>query len=473
MRKMTMVILSGFMVLASLLGASRSAWASTCGPPAGGQVNCTAANVTQLNQTFATADADTLNTYNVYLNAGTYNLTQSLELQKGSVNLFGDVNAYLVNAAKYVLDGGNQVQPFVVYTTQNSGFHPYLNLVGLTVQNGHNPSPVGRGGCIQATYGEVDLDGVVVQNCHAVGLGGGIDADGGSYVQVYSSLIQNNYTDSIKNGTCGGGAFTSGGGVAVVAGGYAQIQYSAIIGNQACRAGGLDVEGGTLDLENSTVAENTGISRAGALRVLGPSNVTLLFNTIVENSGATKPCNNSCSADPNGAGGIVFDTFANGAAQFFGNIVAYNTIMYSNNTIQSGLATLRDCDSFNTAILTTIPGFEYSTNVMGRAGSCQLGAWWGVNTIKSFGNVTNMGLNHIANATLNLDGGEEGTLPAYKPMPGAFFLGQFGLHNAIGKGGNASGSCPSSDERIFFRDDYGSGQCDVGAYELNGTAQFN
>ena len=370
---------------------------------------------------------------------------------------------------QYVLDGGGKLQ-LIKLIAKDSNSYPYLNLFGLTLQNGKNPDTTfGRGGCIIAQNGEVDIQQAVIQNCHAV-MAAGIDADGGSAVLMWTSIVQNNTLNSIVNNSCGGGAFTAGGGLSVLGGAY--VYGSAFINNQACRGGGIDLEGGYLDLENSTIAQNSVVSRGAGVRFVGAtSGATLLFNTIVENKASTKACGTTCTADPGGGAGLMFDGFTGGYVELRGNIVAYNTIAFSGNTPVSGLATLRDCDapSTNFNVYANSPYFAYSTNVIGYAGTCNWGSQWAISSTPTFGDVTTLGLNHMANATYGKDSGGNvgGSLPAYKPLSTAFFLGQYGLHN---NSGTTTAPCVGGDQRGYARNDESSGlRCDVGSYELNGT----
>jgi hypothetical protein len=464
-----------------LLGASKSAQAALCNqdPNVSTFKNCNITDVTTLNTAFAQADADPANTYNLYLAKKTYVLTKTLNLTQGAIYLYGERGGAFSTANQYVLDGAAKFQIFSVIA-KSSSVYPYLSVVGVTAQNGANVSPIGRGGCIIAQGGEVDLQEAVVQNCHSVGYGGGIDADGGSFVLMDTSIVQNNYNDSAKDpikGSCGGGQFTAGGGFSVVAGGSAAVYRSSIISNRGCRGGGFDLEGGSLTVANSTIAQNTGVMRGGAFRVLdASSSFSFLFNTIVENKSGTKSCGSPgssiCTADPNGAAGIAFDSFTGGTAELRGNIIAYNTIDFYNGNHQTGFASLRDCDTFfntNLNIYNNSPYFQYSTNVITFGGNCNLtNGWWGVFSSSTFGDVTTLGLNHMANATCAQSVG--GSLPAYKPLSTAFFLGQYGLHDGS-NGGTTTGAPAVSDQRGYGRNDESHGlRCDVGSYQLHGGA---
>jgi hypothetical protein len=451
------------------LGFAASAQAAVCtqDPNVPGYMTCNVGDVTSLNSAFALADADVTKTYNIYLAKGTYPLTSTLNLVQGSINLFGEPGGAFSTVGQYVLDGGGNKQLFHLLA-KDANSYPYLNIVGVTVQNGKNANTInGRGGCIFVQNGEVDIQEGIVQNCHAV-MAGGIDVDGGGTLLMWTSIVQNNTLNSIVNNTCGGGAFTAGGGITIL--GAAFIYGSSIVNNQACRGGGIDIEGGYLELQNSTIAKNTGASRGGGLRaVSSTSSFSLLFNTIVENKAGTKACGNSCASDPNGGAGIEFEGFTGGHAELRGNIIVYNTVSFVGNTAVSQLASLRDCDALNSNLqASNSTYFAYSTNLLGVRSTCNLPNWWGIAATTTFSSLATFGLNAMTPAKYSTSVG--GSLPAYQPKSTASFLGQYGLHDSTG--GNVTRPCIGGDQRGYIRNDESFGlRCDIGSYELNGTPQ--
>jgi hypothetical protein len=192
------------------------------------------------------------------------------------------------------------------------------------------------------------------------------------------------------------------------------INAATIYGNDAKRnGGGLHIQGGTIEIINSTFAENTAgtIGRGGAINVGPSSNISLLNATIERNN-----------ADL--GGGIWKD----------GSVEIKNTIVANSSTTADDGTHSLDCDG---------PAFVASLghNLISD-GSCVDGL-----------NTTDQ---RNTNPTLSFIDENGGPTPTLMPLPGS---------PAIDKGDNAG--CPARDQRGAQRP-VGSA-CDVGAVEF-GTA---
>ncbi len=459
-------------IIVSVLGSMTLGFCATasaapvCTQPDSWDINCNVADVASLTSAFAMADANPSITYNIFLAPNTYFPTSPLVLTAGSVNLFGETGGAFSRANQYIIDGNGNKQVFQVHGTSPS-YVPLLNLVGLTVQNGEGVETE-HGGCIYTDNAELELQEVIIQNCHGV-MGAAVAVDGGAGMSMWTSIIRNNSLNNFipRLNTCGGGLFTAGGGIVIQGG--ANISQSSIVYNQACRGGGIWVWNGYLDLENSTLAQNLAVSRGGGILFTGPpTQATMLFNTIVENRAGTRSCGSNCSSDSNGGAGFEFDTGVGAHFELRGNIVVYNTVAFRGTTAVSGLSSLRDCDKSNGTNLQvrTSAGtfFAFFDNMLGVQGSCNLPTtWYNVSATRTFSTLATFGLNAMADVPYS---GLGGSLPAYKPTASAAFLGTYNTN----RNGNTSGDCLAVDQRGYVRNDQSFGlRCDIGSYELNGT----
>lgn len=183
-----------------------------------------------------------------------------------------------------------------------------VSMSGLTIQGGDTKND--GGGIHISGQVTLTLDSVIVQNNHAIGMGGGIDYDGALIIR--NSAIVSNTTGFfgggingspfadlllLQNSTVGNNtAALAGGGLAILAG-DAQLFNDTIVFNVASphlelpvSAGGIAGPLGPIDIRNSILAPNFGTFQPGDTRIFGESDCTgTLHSTSTSIIGSANP----------------------------------------------------------------------------------------------------------------------------------------------------------------------------------------
>lgn len=176
-------------------------------------------------------------------------------------------------AGKTIIDGNGLDRVFTIATL--SGPESVVSLHDLTITGGDDVYAAGGGGAID-TGDDLLLDRVTIQN-NTGRYGGGLSIDTNAYVVIDGSTIVDNTSTGT---TIGGGAIFAGGGA-------------------------------TVQITNSTIAQNSADAIGGGIVVYPGGQVSLAFDTITDNHAAT------------GGGGIAF----NGGGTYFirDSIISDNT----------------------------------------------------------------------------------------------------------------------------------------------------
>jgi hypothetical protein len=155
-------------------------------------------------------------------------------------------------------------------------------VAGLTLTGGGN---VGAGGAAQVAAGtQLNLYDVIVKDNVATNSGGGIE-NGGNVALFHTTVTGNR----VVNG--------SGGGITSAASSNMAIFSSTISGNNASANGGGITSAGSLQLQSTTIADNTAAAGGGLYQQSAPSAATLLMNTILgPNAGGS--CGGSIAGIP-------------------------------------------------------------------------------------------------------------------------------------------------------------------------------
>lgn len=395
---------------------------------------------------FATANANPTNYYDVYLSARTYRPSTRLNLTRGRMRLNGDRS----NPGRMVLDGQNARTVVQVWGESQSANRPSLEMNGVLIRNGMGTDAAGvvGGGGVRVIYGDAYLSYCIIRKNQANLWGSGIFAQEAT-LDLYHVLVDSNTNTQFQ--TCGGGMTSSGGGVGV-ANGYTYITNSAIVGNKACRGAGLNVGGtGYVRVENTTISGNEAKRRGGGVFQQGGSNDLIMrFNTITNNTAGTGGSGTELAY----GAGLGLWSFQ-GTTQFYGNILAKNTMVSSSNP---GGYRGNDCYAEGG---NTLFNPIYNDNIVGIVDNCSfyLGAAgsWGIGW-------SGAPWDPLLDA-LALRGSNDGfQTPVHMPQSGSTAIAMYQAD------GTLDGGCPYYDQREFRRPNaMSSGICDIGAAEVGGV----
>ena len=434
------------LVLIGVAGATRAAEAAT--------VVRNVSTVAQLYSEFAAADNDPNNLHEIHLAAGTYRLIcptsgdslttrGSLKLNKGNVLLIGAGND-LMNASGYVIDGGwgaTRCSSIVTMRQPNaSPTVPTLEVRGVYMQNSANIATAGSAIDIRAGRLYFNYSRLLHVTADATG-GAGISGVQAT-ISIRRSMIDGAVMEDYGSGICGTGVFSWGGALYLSAS-SGTISESTLIGGYACRGGGIAFSSSAstdlLAITNSTIAFNGADVSGGGIYATGPGKVTLLSNTIANNSAAS----GSVGSDQHVArfgGGVAFDGLT-GKLTATGNIIAENSVT---NPLKSDATTpiqdAYDCFFDKTSFTVTA-----SNNLVGRQGNC---------TFFPLGRLVGR-INARVNPRLDM----------FDIVP-TVWPGLVGMYSGLMPGsvaikGNA-GTCEIEDERGTLR---APTACDLGAYQ--------
>jgi Ca2+-binding RTX toxin-like protein len=396
----------------------------------------------------------------------------------------------------------------LINAVAEDGQASFLELRSLTLRGGRN-TLTGSGsigssaaGGVALSDGGLILDGVVVRDNIARGVGTGVAVGLAQYLIVTDSVVADNVneqavttngrncevdSDCGTDGVCGparvcrqcetnsdcAGGTCNGSGVCVrcTAGGDAggltgmgggiwaggvdtvEITRSAIVRNKASDAGGMMVNSsGAVSISNSTFAQNEGAGRGGGLRVYGGSSLSLEFNSFIRNLAGNGDA--ICDNCEFGAGIDIQQSPDPRTVSAFGNIFAENEF-----------GTCGDCT------------FERSPDCHFDAGVTLSPGSQGLNLVGTGG----MDCSALGDPAADPLIGEQGSaLPAgILGVPGTDIFSSVTQVNALQTGSPAvdaypadaslpvgAPECPVDDQRRAIRPQ--TGPCSLGAYELNG-----
>lgn len=324
-----------------------------------------------------------------------------------------------------IIDGGNGTSSSCamgnedrVMEISNAGI---VLLQGVTIQNGAVTSSGGySGGGVYvhsedpSTPSSLTLDNVVLSGNSASTYGGGL-------YSVEATVVM---TDSTVSGNF---ASLNGGGMYVGTSSSVSLTGSTVSGNNADRNGaGLYAFGSTLALNNSTVASNSSSNYGGGMYATNFASVTLDNSTV------------SANTANNRGGGLSSN--ANSTIRLKSTIVAGNTDLTSVNDDcyrgSSSTGSLIDSYGYNfipqtTCMAACATGFDCATDVTDGLG-LSLGA---------------LGNNGGSTETMALDADDTGVVD-------------------LGSCTTIDSTSVTVDQRNYNRDS----TCDIGAFELSGTA---
>jgi CSLREA domain-containing protein len=190
----------------------------------------------------------------------------------------------------------------------------------LSVQNGRL-SPSGNGGGIY-NGGTLSLDAVTVQDSYAYGDGGGVYNAAGRSLTITNSTLRNNFAE------------INGGGLANY--GTATLTSSSIVQqNQAAHSGGGIFNEGKLVVQDSTIGANKGSDGSGGGIAVGTNGTATVTNsTIRDNNAAWDNPANAGGVDSNGGPVQLFSSTVvqnvGGTGGITGNITITNTTVTDN-----------------------------------------------------------------------------------------------------------------------------------------------
>ncbi|MEM7111260.1 MAG: choice-of-anchor D domain-containing protein [Chloroflexota bacterium] len=269
------------------------------------------ANDCSLRGAISKANADTANAYTISLPAGTYTLagTGDNVNATGDLDVTHDLTITGAGTGSTIIDGNGGDRVLHVSGTTSS-----FVLSNLTIQNGS-----GTGGGINITAVSVapsiNLSDIVLRN-NSGGSGGGIYYNpnqigssmtlnrvevsgnsvthygGGVYVRGSGVSITNSTLSGNSAGNMGGGLYLRNTGCCA---GNATLTHVTIANNSAGSGGGLYKQGGSFNIQNSLIANNTGSDCGGVL-------TSQDYNLIEDVSGCTisgTTTNNITGVDPN------------------------------------------------------------------------------------------------------------------------------------------------------------------------------
>jgi RHS repeat-associated protein/CSLREA domain-containing protein len=257
------------------------------------------------------------------------------------------------------------------------------------------------------TAGTISISNITIQGGSQTGAGGGGIRSINSSLTLSHVVISGNQTANN-----GGGIFVQGGSL--------NITDSAVVNNSASYGGGFLNDSSAVTLTNVTISGNSSVDSGGGIRVTN-TGTTNLLNVTITNNTADSDSNNT------GEGGGIF--YSAGTVTFKNTIIAGN--------IDASTTTIRpDCSG-------TIQSLGH--NLIGDKTGCTVTATTG-DLFGASGSSINPQLGPLQN-----NGGNT--------MTHALLSGSPAIDS-----GDSSG-CPIIDQRGFSRD----AMCDMGAYELGAT----
>jgi hypothetical protein len=295
-RLLGIAALAGFCLPAGLATPAQAATASLyAAPSAAGTGDCSSpANACSIETAVTNANAmPVADSVRIELASGTYPLPSPSPTAL-SITFAGPSLTFEAGSGTPILDGMSTVRLLSVGSTSN------VTIDGLEIKSG---ATAGLGGGIQNS-GTLTVKNSTFSS-NSAGNGGGIANAAGATLTVQSSTFSDNTTTGV-----GGGAIISsgpttversaiinntapinGGGINVQSSGTVTVTSSTIAGNTSGGLGGGLSNLGTLDVQASTITDNTGSN--GAAIATGNSNVTFAADIIAAQSsgGACSPAN--------------------------------------------------------------------------------------------------------------------------------------------------------------------------------------
>jgi hypothetical protein len=290
----------------------------------------------------AAGDTDTID-------LSTLTSCSTITLQSGEIH-FTMPNLYIVgnNSARKTISGNHASRVF------NHAATGTLEIDYLTIASGTYQGAGAAGGCI-ASAGTVKMTGSTVTGCTAkqtaaavagnYALGGGVFA--GKGMELKGSVISGNVASAANaansGGALGGGVFVGHfGGVPTLSNlklKYATIEDNTVTppppgGAYQSRGGGVFVQAGSIDMENSTVSGNYAPAGGGLYQTAaGLSTTVLISNSTISGNNAKGSGNGS------GVGGLQMA----GPLQILNSTIAFNSGNFggvrasTTSTIQSSI----------------------------------------------------------------------------------------------------------------------------------------
>jgi Right handed beta helix region len=399
--------------------------------------------------------------------AGTYTLTNgNYEVFLGGaypIGIFGLY--YLPNVSTPITVNGDPSGGTIIEQTQPGLNNLFVYSFDATINN--ITFRGGTGGIYVANGGFVVGQGTTLNNVTIENAGVGLYRSSNpvytvSRITINNSLIQNNQSgiynfecapsfelipslyinnSVIKNNVNISSQWKAGG---IYSCGHTEIKNSEISGNSGALYGGVYLTGNTPDtisvIENTTIANNTGTGASGSVGGLGIQETNTFVD--VNGGGITYILNSNVRLTNNT---IAFNT-ASGISDFF---TQAPTLVAQNNLIVASNPSLLTCQ----LLVSTLPQTVTNQNNISNSSSC---SGFLSNTFPSSGISPALATNTNTRASVGSGsiGGKAQTL--------ALTAGS----SALNIGNNTT--CSTTDQRDIARPQIGV--CDVGAYELPGTA---
>lgn len=220
------------------------------------------------------------------------------------------------NSASTIIDANQLDRVLIVDSLRSSQIN------SVTLRGGNSPD-VG-GGIVNA--GTLDLNSVIVSSNHAALQGGGIYNSGVLKIG-YSSVTDNNTPDN-------------GGGINSDGNGSLTLTASTVASNNGYQGGGL-YNGGSLKINNSTIAQNQAAIAGGGIFAAQAASASALIHS------STIAFNRAYTQDPGDGGGIYI---------LSGSSVTLRNSLLAGNYYYGQPDAFEDCYTDGTAVLNTFSG---------------------------------------------------------------------------------------------------------------------
>lgn len=306
---------------------------------------------------------NTAGTDTIVFDAGIFGAAQTITLTSDLVitnSVNSNVNITGPGANLLTVSGGGASKIFTITET------PVVSISGMTLTNGNSvgTAPGNTFGGAVYNQGDLTLTNVIVTGNTSLSDGGGLYNSVSDSMTLNNCVISNNISNSDNNTSGNGGGLHSEGGSPVL-----NVSGSVFSNNTAQNGrtgGGLQIDGGTITITNSTFSGNTASSSGGGIS-MSLATVNITGSTISGNISTTSS-----------GGGIS---------------LASSTLTLTNSTISGNSASTLGGGLSRSG--SSIPTIVHSTIVSNTAG----GTGGGIYSSSTSGGTVNLGNTILGNNT--------------------------------------------------------------------------